>query len=82
MLTIAREEDKIPWEWIVDETREPECIPAWNNMADYGEAVLRFDIGKDFWSMQSERLEVSVRKRDRPGNVSAPFSTNSQSRSA
>ncbi len=57
MLTIAREEDKIPWEWIVDETREAESIPSWNNMADYGEAVLR-SYRKNFWSMQSERLEV------------------------
>jgi hypothetical protein len=26
LLTIARENEEIPWEWIVDETREPERI--------------------------------------------------------
>src|SRR5262245_25322444 len=31
LLREAREEDIIPWEWIVDETRTLEQVPTWDN---------------------------------------------------
>src|SRR5262244_3409670 len=31
LLRIAREQDKIPWEWIVDETRELERVGTWDD---------------------------------------------------
>jgi len=34
-LTEARESIEIPWEWIVDETREAECIPSWDDPARF-----------------------------------------------
>ena len=42
LLKEAREEGTIPWEWIVDETRELEKVSTWNDPADYMRAVLRF----------------------------------------
>jgi hypothetical protein len=57
LLVKARETGAIPWEHIVDETREAERISAWNNLADYGDAILRA-YRKNFWSMQPECVEV------------------------
>jgi len=41
LLKEAREEGRIPWEWIVDETRELERRASWDNPAEYVEAVHR-----------------------------------------
>jgi hypothetical protein len=57
LLVYARENNIIPWEWIVDETREPERVSAWSSLTDYGEAVLR-SYRKDFWRHQKDRVEV------------------------
>lgn len=57
LLVYAREEGIIPWEWIVDETRAPERISGWSNLADYGETILR-SYRKDFWQRQPDRVEV------------------------
>jgi hypothetical protein len=57
LLTAARETGHIPWEWLVDETREAETINSWTDPAAYSEAVLR-SYRKDFWQYQPERLEV------------------------
>jgi hypothetical protein len=56
-LVLAREEDLIDWDWIVDETREAERISQWNNLADYGETILRA-YRKDFWQQQPVHIEV------------------------
>jgi hypothetical protein len=56
-LVYAREIGAIPWEWIVDETREPERISQWNDPIQYGESILRC-YRKDFWQYQPERIEV------------------------
>jgi len=40
-LTYAREEGFIPWDWIVDETREAERVNAWEDTAAYVETVKR-----------------------------------------
>ena len=33
LLVHAREDGIIPWEWIVDETREPERVSSWSNLS-------------------------------------------------
>jgi hypothetical protein len=41
-LTDARERGEIPWEWVVDETREPECyrgVPSRENRPS-GKSIL------------------------------------------
>ena len=40
-ITWAREHGLIPWDWIVDETREAERVNAWENPAAYVEDVKR-----------------------------------------
>ncbi len=36
-LTWAREHGEIAWDWIVDETRQVEQVPSWNDLADFTE---------------------------------------------
>lgn len=56
-LTWAREQRLIPWEWIVDETRAPERVNAWENPAAYVESVRR-SYRRDRWTDQPEWIEV------------------------
>src|SRR5262249_51494174 len=48
LLKEGREQGLIPWEWIVDETRELERIPTWDNPEEYVQAVHR-SYKRDFW---------------------------------
>jgi hypothetical protein len=57
LLVKARETGAIPWEHIVDETREAERISAWKDLADYSETILRA-YRKNFWALQPECVEV------------------------
>jgi hypothetical protein len=57
LLVRAREQGIIPWDWIVDETREPERISAWRDISDYGQTIVK-SYRKDFWQRQDERVEV------------------------
>jgi hypothetical protein len=57
LLKQAREEGTIPWEWIVDETRELERASTWANPAAYARAVAR-SYRRDFWNQQPVRCEV------------------------
>lgn len=57
ILKEAREDGEVPWEWIVDETREAETISSWSNLREYGRAVLR-SYRKDRWQTQPCHLEV------------------------
>jgi len=57
LLTDAREQDIIPWEWIVDETRELERVSSWDDPADYVQTIRRA-YRKDFWSQQPNTVEV------------------------
>jgi hypothetical protein len=57
LLVIAREEGIIPWEWIVDETRELERVASWNDPDDYMATVMRA-YRRDFWNHQPHRVEV------------------------
>ncbi|MGY4605750.1 hypothetical protein ACVW16_004162 [Bradyrhizobium sp. USDA 4474] len=57
LLRIAREQNAIPWEWIVDETRELERVSTWSDTAQYARAVAR-SYRRDFWDQQPYRVEV------------------------
>ncbi|TSE07637.1 hypothetical protein C1D09_018860 [Mesorhizobium intechi] len=57
LLRIAREQGDIPWDWIVDETRELERISTWDDPAQYARAVAR-SYRRDFWNQQPHRVEI------------------------
>lgn len=57
LLKVAREREMIPWEWIVDETRELEKKPSWSEPADFIETVRR-SYRRNFWDQQPVRIEV------------------------
>jgi hypothetical protein len=57
LLKEAREEGTIPWEWIVDETRELERRPSWEDPAAFVHTVSRA-YRRDFWVHQPARVEL------------------------
>src|SRR5262249_44032001 len=57
LLKNAREQGIIPWEWIVDETREIERVSTGWNPPEYARPVARSCRG-DFWDQQPVRCEV------------------------
>ena len=61
-LRIAREQGTIPWEWIVDETRQIEQKRStWVDPAAYVRAVSR-SYKRDFWAQQPRRVVVASEK--------------------
>ena len=65
-LTWARENGIIPWEWIVDETRAPERVAAWEDPAEYIEVVKR-SYRRDRWTDQPDSIEAHPTPRT-PGS--------------
>src|SRR5262249_46355281 len=57
LLKEARERGYIPWSWIVDETRDLERRPSWDDPEAFAEAAAR-QYRRDFWTQQPERCEV------------------------
>jgi hypothetical protein len=57
LLKEARERGMIPWEWIVDETRELERVPSWDDPSEYADTVIR-SYRRDYWKQQPVRVEV------------------------
>jgi hypothetical protein len=57
ILVKAREDGEIPWSWIVDETRDLEGGGGWNNLEEFGEAMLR-GYRKNRWLDQDFRVEL------------------------
>ena len=57
LLLTAREQGIIPWEWIVDETREFERVSTWDDPEQYARTVAR-SYRRDFWNQQPVRVEV------------------------
>ena len=49
LLKEAREQGRIPWHWIVDETREFERVSTWDDPADYARSVAQ-SYRRDFWN--------------------------------
>lgn len=56
-LVWARESNLIPWEWIVDETREVERISAWSDTNAIINAAVK-GYRRDYWQDQPCRVEV------------------------
>lgn len=56
-LVYAREQNIINWRWIVDETRETERIPSWDDPEDFLKSALS-QYRKDFWQQQPGRVEI------------------------
>ena len=54
-LKVARERGDIPWHWIIDETREPEVVPAWENPQELADG---FFYRRDLWQSQPHTVEV------------------------
>lgn len=69
-LVDAREAGIIPWEWIVDETRAPECIGTWSSPQAIFESAAR-QYRFDYWSMQPARIEVWSEKGTVRGTLKA-----------
>ena len=61
LLKEARERGTIPWEWIVDETRELEICSSWSDPAAFVRTVSRA-YRLDFWQQQPQRVEVWTEK--------------------
>lgn len=57
LLVYAREHGLIPWAWIVDETREAERVPSWDDPERFALVVQR-SYRRDRWAQQPRRLEV------------------------
>jgi hypothetical protein len=56
-LVYAREEGLVPWDWIVDETREAERPHTWADPERYINVVMRA-YRRDRWALQSRRVEI------------------------
>jgi hypothetical protein len=54
-LKVAREDGDIPWDWIVDETRELELISTWKNPSGCADG---FFYRRDLWQTQPHTVEV------------------------
>lgn len=57
LLKEARERGTIPWHWIVDETRQMERTPSWDDPDDFVQTVSRA-YRRDHWNQQPVRVEV------------------------
>jgi hypothetical protein len=57
LLRLAREAGDIAWEWVVDGTRPEEALPAWEDLEEYGEAVLA-SYRKSWWQDQPSLVQV------------------------
>ncbi|MEW5976029.1 MAG: hypothetical protein AB1898_09520 [Acidobacteriota bacterium] len=56
-LVEAREHGQIPWDWVVDESREPERQGVWTSPAEFAEAA-KHSFRRDAWQHQGKRIEV------------------------
>jgi hypothetical protein len=57
LLKEERERGNIPWEWIVDETRDLERTATWDNPAEFAEHMT-VAYQRDNWDQQPHRVEV------------------------
>jgi hypothetical protein len=68
LLTWARENDLIPWEWIVDGTRTIERPPSWDDPAEILQAAAR-SYRRDWWEQQQHRVLLCSEKSTVAGTV-------------
>lgn len=67
-LVYARETGMVPWDWIVDETREAERVTTWDNPDEIINAAVR-GYRRDYWQDQPVRVEVWSEKGTVRGTV-------------
>jgi hypothetical protein len=65
---IAREEGTLPWEWIVDPTRQEEVVPTWSNPEAYAQAVMN-SYRRNKWADQPTHVEVWSEKATIAGTL-------------
>ncbi|MBA2759644.1 MAG: hypothetical protein H0U38_08120 [Chloroflexia bacterium] len=68
VLTRAREAGLIPYEWIVDENRDLERKPQWDDPADFTRTVKR-SYRRDLWNQQPQRVEIWSEKGTMRGTL-------------
>ncbi len=56
-LVWARENNVIPWEWIVDDSRKVERVATWDNPRDIMDACVR-SYRRNYWAEQRSRVEI------------------------
>jgi hypothetical protein len=61
LLVLAREKGFIPWEWIVDDTRQEEGVSTWKGLGEFSEQCAR-QYRDDFWKQQDSWLKVVTEK--------------------
>ena len=67
-LVTARKDGRVPWEWVVDETRTPDYPGTWADAESYLQTT--FDIyRRDRWTMQSHRVEIWSEKNTVMGTL-------------
>jgi hypothetical protein len=65
-LKVAREDGDIPWDWIVDETRELEAIETWRNPSQCADG---FFYRRDLWQTQQKQVELWSEKGTERGVI-------------
>ena len=80
LLKEAREQGMIPWEWIVDETRELERVPSWDDPAAFVRTVSRA-YRRDFWDQQPSARRGVEREGHRARRARTRCSTSTASAS-
>ncbi len=71
LLVQARERELIPWEWIVDETRQVELVSSWRDPERFMRTVIH-SYRKDRWADQPSRVMV-VSEKGTVGGVLRPI---------
>ncbi len=71
LLVQARERELIPWEWIVDETRQVELVSSWSEPDRFMRDVIH-SYRKDRWADQPSRVMV-VSEKGTVGGVLRPI---------
>jgi hypothetical protein len=61
LLKLARERGLIEWAWIVDEGREIEYVPSWDDPEDFADSIAG-QYRRDFWKQQPVRVIVVSEK--------------------
>jgi hypothetical protein len=64
----AREEEEIPWTWVVDESRQLERRPSWNDPEEFIESVIP-QYRLDYWEQQPYAVEVWSEKSTVSGTL-------------
>jgi len=68
LAVIAREEGRLPWDWIVDSTRQEEKVFTWDNPEEYADTVQRA-YRRNKWDDQPKHISVWSEKSTVEGTL-------------